>query len=49
METARLLIEHGADKNAKSKDGKTALMIAGESGYREIVELLKWWKEGSAK
>ncbi|MDI6782802.1 MAG: ankyrin repeat domain-containing protein [bacterium] len=31
----------GADVNIQNKNGKTALMIAKEFGYTEIVELLK--------
>jgi ankyrin repeat protein len=31
METVRLLLEHGADANAKDKDGWTALDFAKDS------------------
>ncbi|MBU2598236.1 MAG: ankyrin repeat domain-containing protein [Actinobacteria bacterium] len=33
-------IEKGADVNAKSNDGRTALMIASEKGYTDIVKYL---------
>ena len=35
------LLYFGADKEVKSKDGKTALMIAKEKGYQDIVMLLE--------
>jgi ankyrin repeat protein len=37
----KLLIERGADVNAKEINGWTALMIALGEGHEEIVELLK--------
>lgn len=37
----RLLIEAGADVNAKRYDGKTALMYATEGNATEVMELLK--------
>jgi ankyrin repeat protein len=36
----RLLIEHGADVNARMSDGKTALMFAAMFDRTEIIELL---------
>jgi len=39
-EVVELLLENGADVNAKNKDGMTALMYAAEKGYKEVVELL---------
>ncbi|HEX8638571.1 MAG TPA: ankyrin repeat domain-containing protein, partial [Pyrinomonadaceae bacterium] len=37
---ARLLIEHGADVNARSPDGKTALMFAAMFDRAEFIDLL---------
>ncbi len=36
-----MLINAGADVNAQSNDGQTALMFATEKNYKDIVELLK--------
>ena len=41
LDIAKLLLDKGADVNAKSKDGDTALMAASEKGHTKIVELLK--------
>ena len=38
--TARLLLEHGADVNAQTKDGYTALMYASSRGKLKTVECL---------
>ena len=35
-----LLLESGADVNARDEDGSTALMCACEHGYIEIVQML---------
>jgi ankyrin repeat protein len=40
VEIARILIEAGADKNARDKAGKTPLIIAAEFGSVGIVDLL---------
>ncbi|PGH14316.1 hypothetical protein AJ79_03138 [Helicocarpus griseus UAMH5409] len=35
-----LLLKHGADRDARSREGKTARDVAGEKGYTQIVEAL---------
>jgi hypothetical protein len=35
-----VLLKNGADRNVKSRSGYTAEMIAKESGFNEIVQLL---------
>ena len=40
LETVKLLIENGADINAKDEDGYTVLMHASFNGYLEIVKYL---------
>jgi ankyrin repeat protein len=40
-EVVELLLESGADVNAKSNIGWTALMLAAFNGHKEIVEILK--------
>jgi uncharacterized protein len=37
----RVLLENGADVNAKDRDGMTALNWALKSGHSRIIELLK--------
>lgn len=39
-ETARLLVEHGADVNAKTEDGWTALTAAAQTGHAQTARLL---------
>jgi len=39
-ETVKMLLNKGADVNAKDKDGETALMYAAQKGHTEIVEIL---------
>ena len=39
-EIVQLLLEKGADVNAKDNDGRTALMFAAEKGHTEIVQIL---------
>lgn len=39
--TARLLIERGADVNAKKVDGASVLALATVRGHKEVVEMLK--------
>lgn len=41
LEAVRLLLKNGADVNAKTRDGKTALKYAQKTGHKEIGELLK--------
>ncbi|XP_039009876.1 protein VAPYRIN-like [Hibiscus syriacus] len=40
IECAKMLLESGADKNAKSNDGRTALYRAVANGNRRMVEML---------
>ncbi|KAI0270169.1 ankyrin repeat-containing domain protein [Russula aff. rugulosa BPL654] len=40
-EVVRLLLEHGADIEAKDKNGKTALQEAAENERDKVVELLR--------
>jgi ankyrin repeat protein len=48
-EIIELLLNAGANVNAKNEEGKTALKIAYEYGYQDIIELLKkvWCKRKS--
>ena len=39
-EIVKALLDKGADVNAKSKDGVTALMWASQDGHTEIVKAL---------
>jgi len=41
LEIVRLLLERGADVEAKKNDGKTALQYAAQEGHDEIVKLLR--------
>ena len=40
IEIVKLLIENGADVNAKNEDGETALHLANRKGYLDIVKYL---------
>ena len=40
-EFARLLLDHGADVNAKMKDGKTPLTFAVQGGQTEMAAFLR--------
>ena len=40
-EVVRFLIKNGANVNAKTKDGDTALSLAVKKGYTNIIEILK--------
>ena len=46
LNRVKLLVERGADVNAKDEEGKTPLDFAQENGHQEIV---KWLKECGAK
>jgi len=39
-EALKALLDSGGDKDAREKDGKTALMLAVQSGHTEIAEIL---------
>jgi ankyrin repeat protein len=41
MELARLLLDHGADVNARTDDGRTALAMAVKNGKEELAKLLR--------
>ncbi len=41
MEMGKLLLAHGADVNARAKDGKTALAFAVTRNHHDVFELLK--------
>ena len=41
IDIVRLLIDKGADVNAKAKNGDTALKLAKTKGHTRIVEFLK--------
>src|SRR5947209_5518941 len=43
-EIARMLLERGADINARDEWGRTALMIGADEGYSELVSLLLDWE-----
>ena len=40
QEIVQLLLDKGADVNAKKTDGVTALMVASRDGHQEVVKLL---------
>ena len=40
-ETAKALVDAGADVNIRAKSGATAMLIAERSGSAEILEILK--------
>ncbi len=41
VDVVKLLLAKGADINAKTKGGQTALMAASSGGHQEVVNLLK--------
>jgi ankyrin repeat protein len=41
IEAVKLLLKNGADVNLRNKDGKTAIDIAREKGFNEILQVLK--------
>lgn len=48
-EAAKVLLELGADVNAKSKDGKTALDLVWANGSEEAVEMIEILTKAGAK
>jgi ankyrin repeat protein len=40
LELAKLLLDRGADPQARTEDGRTALALAQGAGHAELVELL---------
>jgi ankyrin repeat protein len=44
-----LLLEHGADVNARDEDGNTPSQLASRDGHPEIVELLSEYRAESVK
>lgn len=41
LASARILLEHGADKTRRSQEGKTAYEIAREMNHRDLADLLR--------
>jgi uncharacterized protein len=41
VEVVKLLLQKGADVNAKTRDGETALKVVQKTGTKEIVEMLQ--------
>lgn len=41
LDVIKLLIETGADKNAKGRDGRTPLHYATERGHLDVARLLE--------
>ena len=42
IDTVPVLVDHGADVNAKDDAGQTASMHADEAGFKEIVQMLSY-------
>jgi ankyrin repeat protein len=40
-ETVRFLLDHGADANARSPEGKTLYQLAKDNGHEAVAEMLK--------
>jgi ankyrin repeat protein len=49
IDIARLLIQHGANVNAKDKDGMTALMVAASHNNAPAIGLLQAGADAAAK
>jgi ankyrin repeat protein len=47
VELIRFLLDHGADPNAKDKDGDTALTYARSQGSKELIRMLKAKRPGN--
>ena len=41
IKMVKYLLEHGADPTIKTKKGETALSLAQQEGFNEIIKLLK--------
>lgn len=40
-DVVELLLAHGADRDIKNNNGKTALMVARKHEHKKVIELLK--------
>ena len=45
LESARMLLDHGADPHARMDDGRTAVDVARERGNTEVLALLERTRE----
>ena len=47
IDVVKMLLENGADLNARERSGKTALAIARLKGNREVIDILESNKDVS--